>query len=215
MPRQMQRHNSPYGASFTAASMMFSETLTVVQMLLEDNSVDTRKKLKEDAQYLKIQSVSARDRVMAELSKRFDTMPKSFWKDFLSKPEEQQRLALFYVLLKTYKLLFHFQVELALPKYNSIDRVLVNNDVMMCLNEIASKDEFVDSWSELTRKKISSTYITMLKQAGLIDKSSGELVPPTLSDEALSYYVLNGDVWFLQACFLPQYRIEQIRRSAI
>ena len=211
----MRKHNSPYSASFTAASMMFSETLTVVQMLLKDNSIDTRKKLKEDAQYLKIQSVSARDRVMAELSKRFDTMPVSFWLDFLSKPEEQQRLALYYVLLKTYKLLFYFQVELALPKYNSIDRVLVNNDVLMCINEIASKDEFVDSWSELTRKKISSTYITMLKQASLIDKSSGELVPPTLSDEALASYVLNGDVWFLQACFLPQYRIEQIIRSAI
>ena len=133
----------------------------------------------------------------------------------MSLPEEQQRLALFFVLLKTYRLLFHFQVELALPKYNSIDRTISSNDVIMCLNEIASKDEFVNGWSELTRKKISSTYITVLKQAGLIDKTNGELMPPALSDEELARYAQSGDVWFLQACFLPQYRIEQIKRIAI
>lgn len=215
MKSEKIKHNSPYSASFTAASMMYDETLTVVRMLLEDDLHEAKRKLKEDAHYLKIQSVAARERVMAELSKRFEMMPKSFWVDFMSMPEEQQRLALFFVLLKTYRLLFHFQTGLALPKYNSIDRVLSSNDVIMCLNEIASKDEFVNSWSEQTRKKISGTYITMLKQAGLIDKANGELIPPTLSDESLSRYVRSGDVWFLQACFLPQYRIEQIKRIAI
>lgn len=211
----MKKHNSPYSASFTAASMMYNETLVVVQMLLNDDLNEVKKKLKEDAEYLKIQSVSARERVMAELTKRYETMPKTFWIDFMPLPEEQQRLALFFVLLKTYRLLFHFQVELALPKYNSIDRVLCSNDVIMCLNEIASKEEFVNGWSEQTRKKISSTYITMLKQAGLIDKTNGELMPPALSDEDLVRYAQSGDVWFLQACFLPQYRIEQIKMIAI
>lgn len=211
----MRSQNSPYSASFTAASMMYNETLVVVQMLLNDDLNEVKRKLKENAEYLKIQSVAARERVMAELSKRYKAMPTAFWVDFMSLPEEQQRLALFFVLLKTYRLLFHFQVELALPKYNSIDRTISSNDVIMCLNEIASKDEFVNGWSELTRKKISSTYITVLKQAGLIDKTNGELMPPALSDEELARYAQSGDVWFLQACFLPQYRIEQIKRIAI
>lgn len=195
--------------------MMYNETLVVVQMFLNEDSEVAKRKLKEDAEYLKIQSVAARERVIAELSKRYEAMPKVFWTDFMSLPEGQQRLALFFVLLKTYRLLFHFQVELALPKYNSIDRVLGSNDVSMCLNEIASKDEFVNGWSEQTRKKISSTYITILKQAGLIDKTNGELMAPAISDEELARYAQSGDVWFLQACFLPQYRIEQIKRIAI
>ena len=208
----MAKSKSPYSASFTAASMMYSETLVVVQMLLADNSQRTKTLLKEDVQYLKIQSASARSRVLAELSKRYDTMPESFWTSFLTLPEDQQRLALFFVILKTYRLLFHFQTSLALPRYNSIDRVLENNDVLMSINELATTDEFVDSWTDQTRKKIASTYITMLKQAGLIDKANGELVPPALPDEALAPYISSGNIWFLQACFIPQYKIETIKK---
>ena len=74
----MKNTSSIYSASFTAASMMFNETLVVVRMLLEENSPATKKKLKEDAQYLRIQATSSRERVTIELSKRFDTMPRSF-----------------------------------------------------------------------------------------------------------------------------------------
>jgi hypothetical protein len=211
----MRNTNSAYSASFTAATMMYNETKVVVQMLLKANTVDTMNMLKEDTRYLQIQSVSARQRVSVELAKRFNTMPPSFWNHYLALPEDQQRLALFYVILKTYKLLFDFQVNLALPKFNSIDRILGLSDVMMAINEIASTDEFVDSWTDNTRKKIASSYITMLKQAGLIDETTGELMPPAIQDEELVPYVQSGDVWFLQACFIPHYRIEKIKQLSV
>ena len=211
----MKTTTSTYNASFTAASMMFNETLVVVQMLLEENSTSTKKRLKEDAQYLKIQATSSRERVTTELSKRFDTMPRSFWEIFMTLPEDQQKFALFYVILKTYRLLFEFQVDLALPKYNSIDRVLCNGDVLMKISEIAATDELVNSWTEQTRQKIASCYITILKQAGLINHSTGELMPPSLSDDAYIQYVRSGELWFLQACFLPQYKIEQLKRLSL
>ena len=97
----MKNTSSIYSASFTAASMMFNETLVVVRMLLEENSPATKKKLKEDAQYLRIQATSSRERVTIELSKRFDTMPRSYWENFLALPEDQQKFALFFVMLKT------------------------------------------------------------------------------------------------------------------
>ena len=211
----MKNTSSIYSASFTAASMMFNETLVVVRMLLEENSPATKKRLKEDAQYLRIQATSSRERVTTELSKRFDTMPRSYWENFLELPEEQQKFALFFVMLKTYRLLFEFQVNLALPKYNSIDRVLCNGDVLIKISEIAATDELVDSWTEQTRQKIASCYITILKQAGLINPSTGELMPPSLSDDALFQYVRSGDLWFLQACFLPQYKIEQLKQLSL
>lgn len=206
---------SPYSASFTAASLMLNETKVVAAMLLEDNSKETKKKLKEDAQYLKIKSVAARDRVTIELAKRFDTMAPSFWREFLEQPEDQQRVSLFYVVLKTYKLLFEFQVNVALPKFNSIDRAVDLGEVLMALNEIAANDEYVDGWTDETRKKIASTYLTMLKQAGMINESTGELQEPAVSDDYLAQYIRTGEMWFLQACFFPQYKIEQIKQLAI
>ena len=207
--------NSPYSASFTGAAILFSDMNVAVRMLLEDDSPETIKTLKTDANYIKIKSSKSRERVTAEFVKRFRAVPKSFWTRYMQLPENEQRLALLYVVLKTYQLLFEFQINLAIPKYNSPDRVLTKNEVSMALNEIASKDEFVDSWSAETRDRASSQYLTILRQSGLVSESTGELQSPNLSDEALLWYIQSGEVWFLQACFFPGYKIEQLKQLAI
>ena len=207
--------NSPYSASFTGAAILFSDMNVAVRMLLEEDSPETIKTLKTDANYIKIKSSKSRERVTAEFVKRFRAVPKSFWTRYVDLPENEQRLALLYVVLKTYQLLFEFQINLAIPKYNSPDRVLTKNEVSMALNEIASKDEFVDSWSTETRDRASSQYLTILRQSGLVSESTGELQSPNLSDEALLWYVQSGEVWFLQACFFPGYKIEQLKQLAI
>ena len=207
--------NSPYSASFTGAAILFSDMNVAVRMLLEDDSPETIKTLKTDANYIKIKSSKSRERVTAEFVKRFRAVPKSFWTRYMELPENEQRLALLYVVLKTYQLLFEFQINLAIPKYNSPDRVLTKNEVSMALNEIASKDEFVDSWSTETRDRASTQYLTILRQSGLVSESTGELQSPNLSDDALLWYVQSGEVWFLQACFFPGYKIEQLKQLAI
>lgn len=207
--------NSPYSASFTGAAILFSDMNIAVRMLLEDDSPETIKTLKTDANYIKIKSSKSRERVTAEFVKRFRAVPKSFWTRYVELPENEQRLALLYVVLKTYQLLFEFQINLAIPKYNSPDRVLTKNEVSMALNEIASKDEFVDSWSAETRDRASSQYLTILRQSGLVSESTGELQSPNLPDEALLWYVQSGEVWFLQACFFPGYKIEQLKQLAV
>ena len=207
--------NSPYSASFTGAAILFSDMNVAVRMLLEDDSPETIKMLKTDASYIQMKSETARRRVTAEFVKRFRAVPKAFWTRYVELPENEQRLALLYVVLKTYQLLFEFQINLAIPKYNSPDRVLTKNEVSMALNEIASKDEFVDSWSAETRDRASSQYLTILRQSGLVSESTGELQSPNLSDEALLWYIQSGEVWFLQACFFPGYKIEQLKQLAV
>jgi hypothetical protein len=207
--------NSPYSASFTGAAMLFSDMNVAVKLLLEDDSPETIKTLRTDASYIQIKSAKSRERVTAEFVKRFRAVPQSFWSRYVDLPESEQRLALLYVILKTYRLLFEFQVNLAIPKYNSPDRIITKNDVNMALNEIASQDEFVDSWSAETRDRASSQYLTILRQSGLIDEGSGELQSPYVPDEAFLWYIQAGEVWFLQACFLPGYKIEQIKQLAL
>ena len=194
---------------------MYSEMLVVVPLLLESNDAQTINSLVEDSSLLKIKSVSARKRVMAEFIRRFGAVTPDFWKAFLGLPEPEQRLALFFVLLKTYPLLFHFQTSLALPKYNSVDRRLSSRDVLFALEELATSDPLVDSWTDLTKGKIASSFITMLRQGGLLDPTTGELTTPKVPDEGFIPYVKSGDIWFLQTCFLPQYKVQQIKQLAL
>ena len=211
----MAKTSSPYSASFTGATMMFNEMNTVVSMLLKDNSSETVKKLRTDAQYLQINSTTGRERVTSELVKRFKMVPTSFWESYVNLAEAQKRLALLFVILKTYSLLFEFQVNLAIAKYNSIDRTINRNDVLAAMSEIASRDSFVDSWTQTTRERAAEHYLAILKQAGLIDVLTGELKIPDVSDADFVDYIKSGDLWFLQACFLPNYRIENIKQLAL
>lgn len=43
---------------------------------------------------------------------------------------------------------------------------------MMELNEISAKDEFVDSWSDNTKDRVASAYLTILRKVGMLDRES-------------------------------------------
>jgi hypothetical protein len=206
---------SPYSASFTARALGYYEMESILPVMLDDLIADKVKVLSQDSTHLQLATLQSRKRVLAEMLVRFKAVDRSFWDRYVTLGEREKRLALLFVILKSYRLLFELQVNLVIPKYYSPDRVLTKNDVFAAISEVASRDEFVDSWSEDTRNRAASQYVTILRQAGLIDEATGELREPNVADEELAYYVRIGEIWFLQACLLPGYRVEQIKQIAL
>ena len=214
MPNPLGK-NSPYSASFTARALGYYEMESILPVLLDDSIQDKVKILSQDSTHLQLATLGSRKRVLAEMLVRFNAVDRSFWDRYIDLGEKEKRLALLFVVLKSYRLLFELQVNLVIPKYYSPDRVLSKNDVYAAISEVASRDEFVDSWSEDTRKRAASKYVTILRQAGLIDESTDELRETDVADDELYYYVKTGEIWFLQACLLPGYRVEQIKQMAL
>lgn len=207
--------NSPYSASFTAAALMHGEMNAVLPYLLKDCSTETVKMIENSVEILPIQSSSARERVTLEMVKRFKTMTPAFWEDYQRMPELQQKLALFYVILKTYRLLYEFQLNVAVKRFNSANNTLKIDDLWMEFYDIASRDPFVDSWTDNTKKKSIKSYLTMLRQVGLLDSETDKLQRVDIAQEAYIPFVQLGELWFLQACFIPAYEIETIKSLAI
>ena len=81
---------------------------------------------------------------------------------------------------------------------NSIEKTLNAEDLMMEVYNIASRDEFVDSWSEETYAKIVSWYQTVLVQVGMLSRSTKKLSPVYISD--YSWFRDNNENWFIEAC---------------
>lgn len=104
---------------------------------------------------------------------------------------------------------------MALKKWNSIDPHIYHDDVAMELSQIASNDNFVDSWSDNTKKRVVSAYLTFLNQAGLYDKKTAELHRSKACDSDYLYYIQTGEEWFLEACLLQPYEINNIKRLAL
>lgn len=208
----MKKINSPYTAAITGGGFLFEEMDILLPLL---QSEDREMLLREETvnnNLLHINSETSRKRNISEIVRRYDNMPNSFWNDYQKMTYEDRRTANLFVILKTYKILFDFHVNVTMRKWNSISKSVTHEDIMMEFNELAARDEFVDSWTETTRKRVSSTYLTILRKAGMLDIDS-TLRPVACGN--FDYYLMHGEPWFLEACLLLPFQIDKIKKSLL
>ena len=206
------KHNSPYTAAFTGGGFLFEETDALLPLLQSEDSKALLREEKVNNNLLHINAESARSRIICEVKRRYEAMPGSFWDDYREMNDRNRVVALFYVILKTYKICFDFQVNVTMKKWNGISRRVDSTDMMMELGEIAARDAFVDSWSDKTKHKVASAYTTILRKTGMLD-TDNRLRP--LSCSNFGYYLTIGEPWFLEACLLQPYEIEKIRKAML
>ena len=211
----IQRNNSPYSAALTGCTFMFYEMNRCLPLLMDADADELLKQEVEQNNLLMVNSLTSRKRFVAEFKRRYDAVPRPFWSWYLTLDEPAQRAALLYAILSTYKLAFDFHHFVTRQKFLSVTKELTQADLNMLFYDIASRDEFVNSWSDLTRKKCISSYLTILRQAGMLDLKTNTLSPIRLKDEDYAYYVKTGETWFLEACLLQQYEIESIKRNLL
>ena len=205
-------NNSPYSAAITGGGLLFTETNALLPLLQSTDREALLKDEKLNNRLLKINAETSRYRAIVEIARRFDTMSSSFWLDYQSMNEEDQLVALFFVILKTYKICFDFHINVTMRKWNSISKTLVYDDIDMEFNEVSARDEFVDSWSDKTKRKVASAYLTVLRKVGILDKEDN-LHP--LSASNFDYYITIGEQWFLEACLLQPYQIDNIKKQLV
>jgi len=204
--------NSPYTAAITGGGFLYEETTILLPLLkskerdalLHDEAVNNR--------LLHINAETSRKRAIAEVKRRYEAMPSSFWDDFQQMQPSDQQVALFYVILKTYKICFDFHVNVTMRRWNGIHKSLSHDDLIMEFNEIAAHDYFVDTWSETTKKKVVGAYLTILRKVGILDSDDSL---HAISCSNFDYYLSRGEQWFLEACLLQPYEIEKIKKQAI
>ena len=206
----MNKNNSPYTAALTGGGFLFEETLTLLPLLQAENSEELLQEEKVNNNLLHINAETSREKAILEIRRRFQTMPPSFWNDFKEMSDSDKVIALFYVILKTYKICFDFHVNVTMRKWNSISKSIDKEDLMMEFNEIAAKDEFVDSWSDTTKGKVAGAYLTILRKVGMLTNDNRL---HSLVCNNYGYYLTKGEPWFLEASLLQPYEIDNIKKS--
>lgn len=208
----MDKTNSPYSAAITGGGFLYDETLSLMPLL---QAPDRDALLREEVlrnELLHVNAETSRKRFIAEIVRRYRVMPAAFWAEWLAMGDTDRRASLFMVILKTYKLLFDFHFNVTLRRWRSASRSVDGRDLMMELGEISARDAFVDSWSDLTKKKASTAYLSILRKVGMLDRE-GRLHPLRCDD--YGFYLLHGEAWFLEACLLQSYQIEEIKAKLL
>ena len=206
----MNRFNSPYSAALTGCAFMYNEYMRILPLLMAKNSDELMKEEIENNQLFLVNSRKARMTFRNEFIRRYKAVSASFWESFLTMREEAQRAGLLYAILKTYKLVFDFHFNVTIKRWNSVEQSITKNDLMMEFCEISSRDEFVDSWTENTKSRCASHYLTCLRQAGMLG-ANDSLQQICLEASEFEYYIRHGEEWFLEACLLYPYEINDIK----
>lgn len=209
----MMKKNSPYTAAMTGCAFLYYEFIRILPLLMSNDSVALLKDEILNNKLLQVNSQTSRQRFISEFKRRFNSVPIAFWNEFLTLSEKGQRAGLLYVMLKTYKLVFDFHFNVTIRRWNSVDRTLKLVDLMMEFNEISSRDEFVDSWTDNTKSRCASQYLTFLRHSGLIDDKTSELQAIHLDPSEYKYYINMGEEWFLEACLLYPFEINDIKAA--
>ena len=205
------KQNSPYTATITGCGFLYYEFLRILPLLMSKDSTRLLKEEIDNNLLFQVNSQKARLRFLAEFKRRYNALPISFWNVFLKMNELSQRAGLLYVILKTYRLIFDFHFNVTVKRWNSVDQRLCKTDIMMELSDLSSRDPFVDSWTDNTKSRCASQYLTILRQAGLLQEKTNKLLPIHLPLADYEYYIRSGEEWFLEACLLYPYEVNDIK----
>jgi len=211
----MKRGNSPYTAAITGCGFLFYEFLRILPLLMSEKSTELLKDEVRNNRILHVNSQKARQTFITEFQRRYNAVPAGFWIKFQNMNEQAKRIGLLFAILKAYKLVFDFHFNVTIKRWNSIEQTLKKNDVMMEFSELSSRDEFVDSWTDNTKDRCASHYLTILRQAGLLMEKTDELHPVHLEPYDYEYYIRSGEEWFLDACLLYPYEVKDIKSRLI
>lgn len=189
-----------YDAKFTAGGLLFNEFRSLRELIESEDFDRLAKQEEEQNMLMAVSMLSSRKRILNEVRTRRDKVPKEFWNHYYNWSEREQKMALFYLCLKSYRLLLDMHLDIALKKYR-IGADLTGYDVQMWLDDLSTRDEKVASWSEKTHYKINTQYRRMLKDAGLLD---GERLtaPSNISNSFREYFTSVKESWFLESSFL-------------
>ena len=190
-----------YSFSFTGASALIPETLTVSHEYMQLRDWDKVKtKVSESNSLNKIKQATF-NREFREIKKRINHLTDHQLNLLVNGSTDEVKAMVFVSLLKTYSLLFDFVLEVIRQKYFLFNNQLTDTDFNQFFKEKALIHSEIEELSELTARKVKQVIFTLLVQVGLItDRNNGLIVKPFLSTESLKAIML--DQPSLLTCFL-------------
>jgi hypothetical protein len=195
-----------YTTAFTAGPLMPKRSARIVEELRQGTPPD-----EIDPSIFDINSWQGQRRKVAEITRRLSGVDRSVWEDLPDLPTAERALVLYYCCLKTYPLLFDFQMEAVLPTWRSADRSFGPHDVGRFLEKQAETHPEIDDWGESTWKKVRQVMLQMLREAGFLCEA--ELRRVELPGRFWTRFVKVGDLWFLEAAFLNEAKRRSVAQS--
>ena len=200
-----------YIFSYTAATMMINETLNVANIYGKANNWDIAKNMVLEENVMQKNALSSRKRVFVELKRRIETLTTKEFEFLLDCSTSDARNLIFLSILKTYRFIFEFMVEVVARKVLMFDYKILNSDYESFFESKTNAIEQLNQITAATSGKIKQVLFKILEEATIIDNTKNKNIQKIhLSQEVIELIVKDEPI-YLKAFLYTDYEIEKFK----
>lgn len=202
---------SEYIFSYTAATMMINETHSVAEVYASNKDWDKTKDIILEDNIMQKNAISSRKRVFVELKRRLEALSKEEFECLLGSSSSDVRAIIFLSILKTYRFIYEFMVEVVRQKILMFDYKILNSDYESFFENKKYHIEQLENITDSTVSKIKQVLFKILEEATIIDSTkSKNIQKPYLSPKIIEL-IVKDEPKYLRAFLYTEYEIEKFK----
>lgn len=190
-----------YSSGLVSESFWFVEFKKIIKLKNDGKSWDDIKDLCLNDNLLGISKEYRARRIYGYLKNRVDVLDEGLINIFTNADLTTQKIINIIAIAKKNRLFFEFLYEVYREKVILGAVELTDSDISIFFKNKQEQDEDISKWTDVTLKRLSSTYMNFLTDAGfliVIDKQK-RIAPPILDISLENYLKDNGEKQILKA----------------
>lgn len=190
-----------YSSGLVSESFWFIEFKKFMQLRYDGNSWDTIKSLCLKENLLGISKEYRAARIYKYLKNRVESLEQDIYIIFLKSDLSTQKTINLFAVLKRNRLFFEFLYEVYREKNLLGVMELSDKDINIFFKHKQQQNEDVAVWADVTLKRLRSSYINFMIEAGLLKPNGKQkLISPPVLDVAFENYLKSkGEIRIIKA----------------
>jgi hypothetical protein len=190
-----------YSAGMVKLSFWFCEFRKVIGLLNSGKTLTEIKTLNLEVNIFSAPTQVRAIQIFNTVSNRVKGLDSSFYKLFENSDLSTQKIIALIAIMQTDILFFDFVYEVYREKLIIGNNELTDSDIRIFFKDKQLQSEKVTKWKDYTLKRLGTCYKTILMEAGLIDRSSGnrKILRPILDKSLEECLRSNGMDWVICA----------------
>ena len=190
-----------YSSGLVSESFWFIEFRKIIKLKHEGKTWDEIKDLCLTDNLLGISKEYRAKRNYGYLKNRIDALDAGLIEVFIHADLNTQKIINLIAIAKKNRLFFEFLYEVYREKVQMGAPELTESDINIFYKNKQSQDDDVSMWTDVTLRRLRSTYMNFLTDAGLLTVSGKEkkITPPILDITLENYLKDNGDNQMVKA----------------
>lgn len=190
-----------YTATNTGRPFSIKEMIAAANLKYEGYTDKEIKRKSLEENIFQARSEHYKNKVATTVLMRLNTLDEYLITKIATSDIETAKQITIYSIMKSDKFFFEFMNEIYKDKIVLRDYKIHDSDINIFIQRKQEQEPDVSKWTESTIKKLKSQYISMLDEAGFINRTKEyiEILQPIIDNQIKNYLIEIGDEAYLKA----------------